>query len=148
MKSIKELFSYVGNIGHKVSVIKSIHIHWCEGWDTYPEDQTFTLLEANEWLETIARDMKLDKQSGYNKVKFTATLFNGEEYTGRFDVNPLDKEQDNRFNQLCFYSHMLSYAHYNLNDPSPFLYKTTLEEYRAVFSKWMGWMTDELPVAV
>jgi len=64
----------------------------------------------------------MDGEGGYNKVKFTATLHNGEEYTGRFDVygkkdvagNP--NKQDNQFNELCFYAEILDSTLYSENE--------------------------------
>ena len=70
--------------------MKDVLIHWAEGntskYDKFPKKYK-TFAAANKAIIPVYRDV-VQSDGGYNKVKFTVTFQDGEQYEGRLDVSP------------------------------------------------------------
>ena len=99
--------------------VKEILIHWAEGdnskYDKFPK--TYKTWEAaNKAVIPVYEDYAKDDYGGYNKVKFTVTFEDGENYDGRLDVSTREDNPTKTHNVIG--QHIKDYLDYQLSEKS------------------------------
>ena len=99
--------------------VKEILIHWAEGdnskYDKFPK--TYKTWEAaNKAIIPVYEDYAKDDYGGYNKVKFTVTFEDGENYDGRLDVSTREDNPTKTHNVIG--QHIKYYLDYQLSEKS------------------------------
>lgn len=116
--------------------MKDVLIHWAEGntskYDKFPKRYK-TFAAANKAVipvyKSIMDEIKRYGGGGYNKVKFTVTFQDGEQYEGRLDVSPREDNPTTTTNVIG--KHIKEYLQYyiekeNSKEAAEFLEKYSL----------------------
>jgi hypothetical protein len=114
--------------------IKEILIHWAEGdnskYDKFPKKYK-TWESANKAIIPIYEDNTKDGiDGGYNKVKFTVTFDDNENYDGRLDVSMREDNPTQTHNVIG--QHIKDYLDYQLSEKS-----RTSEESKKEIIEWL-----------
>jgi len=99
--------------------LKEILIHWAEGdnskYDEFPKKYK-TWESANKAIIPVYEDYAEEGGGGYNKVKFTVTFEDGENYDGRLDVSTKEDNPTKTHNVIG--QHIKDYLDYQLSEKS------------------------------
>jgi thiol-disulfide isomerase/thioredoxin len=99
--------------------LKEILIHWAEGdnskYDKFPKKYK-TWEAANKAIIPVYEDYAEEGGGGYNKVKFTVTFDDNENYDGRLDVSTKEDNPTKTHNVIG--QHIKDYLDYQLSEKS------------------------------
>tara|TARA_R110000824_G_scaffold172434_1_gene350338 strand:+ start:53930 stop:54328 length:399 start_codon:yes stop_codon:yes gene_type:complete len=118
--------------------IDNIKVEWTESNAVADGVMVETVAAFDEILKAIAVDK--DPGGGYCKTKFTVTLCDGSQYTGRIDIHYINCPQETDDGNLGLLNHIATSCRHTINSDAGYIKQEQKDSCR----QWCLWLGIDL----